>query len=344
MKNTTKRPKVLFLTRLFYPHIGGVETHVGKISHLLVNMGFEITIITEHYDENLKTHEALDGINIYRIPIKNSDKNKKFEIWKWMITHREMIKNHDVIHIHDVFFWILPLFFILDRKKIFTTFHGYESYPVSISSKIQKKIAAKFSKGNIVVGEFIKKWFGITSNAVIYGGVDLPSITANEAKRAHKILNILYIGRLSCDMASLEYEKTLKKLKKNGVSFNLVVCGEGEFRNKYEKIGNVVGFVTDLDKYIEKTDIVFSSSYLAMLQVMMQKKPIFAIYDNPLKEDYLKKSPFEKYISVNSSGEALYRQIKNNKMYELPIEDGYIWAKSQTWVKVAENYKSLWKI
>ena len=43
---------ILVITRLYYPHIGGVEKHVFGRNENLVNRGFEITTVTEKYSNN----------------------------------------------------------------------------------------------------------------------------------------------------------------------------------------------------------------------------------------------------------------------------------------------------
>ena len=117
--------KILFFSRLFYPHIGGVEKHVLEISRLLIKKGHKVCIITEKYENNLKSQEVIEGIDVYRIDIKN--KSKKLSVWSWLFKNVNLIKDADVVHCHDVFFWYLPFRFLFPFKKVYTTFHGYES-------------------------------------------------------------------------------------------------------------------------------------------------------------------------------------------------------------------------
>lgn len=343
MKKDKNNKNILFLSRLYYPHIGGVERHVAKISEILIKKGHNVTVVCEQHDRKLKIKEQINGINVLRIPINSTERNKKFHIWKWMVKNRKFIKSFDIVHIHDIFYWIFPLLVYFDRKKIFITFHGYESYPIKTSSKIQKKIAAKYCSGSICVGEFINKWYEITSNAVIYGGVNDPIVPKKLHKSLKNSLNILYIGRLSDDMGAKTYIEVLGRLKNKGTKLNLQVCGDGKYRNEFEKLGKVEGFVKKIDFYIAKSDIVLSSSYLTMLEVLFLKKPIYAVYSNPLKEDYLKLSPFSKFISINSSQDELYKNIKKG-FDRKTLEAGQKWAKKQSWENVFKTYKTIWKI
>ena len=109
---STEFMNVLFLCRLFFPHIGGVEKHVLEISKNLIKEGHRIVVVTERYKKDLKLHEKVEGIEIYRVPNLKENWFKKFQIWKWMWKNRSLIVKSDIIHCHDVFFWHLPFRFL----------------------------------------------------------------------------------------------------------------------------------------------------------------------------------------------------------------------------------------
>ena len=93
-----------------------------------------------------------------------------------MWQNRSLIKEADVIHAHDVYFWYFPFRFLFPFKKSFVTFHGYESYPIRKKAIMVRKLSEYLANGNIIVGDFIKKWYGTTPNYVIYGGVEISNI------------------------------------------------------------------------------------------------------------------------------------------------------------------------
>jgi glycosyltransferase involved in cell wall biosynthesis len=133
---------ILFLSRLFYPHIGGVEKHVFEISQEFIRKGHRVTVITEHYD-NLPLIETYKKITIYRIPLKES-RDKKLQIWMWFFKHLHLLLESDIIHAHDVFFWYLPFRFLFPLKKVFTTFHGYETvFPPEPSAIKSRKLSER---------------------------------------------------------------------------------------------------------------------------------------------------------------------------------------------------------
>lgn len=163
---------IVFLTRLYHPHIGGVERHVASVSRLLCKR-HSIIIITEKFQADLPDYEKrLEG-EIYRIPVLGAgDSAKKWVIWEWLLSHRHILDEADVIHAHDVYFWLFPYKLFHPFKKTFVTFHGWESvYPVPVKNIIVRKVSELLASGNICVGDFISKWYHTHPTFVTYGAV-----------------------------------------------------------------------------------------------------------------------------------------------------------------------------
>lgn len=336
--------KILFLSRLYYPHIGGVEKHVYEVGKLLAQNGFDITIITEKYDNHLKNKELFDGMKIIRANFGVDDWFKKFRIWSWMWKNRSLIKETDLVHAHDVYFWYAPFRFIYFFKKSYITFHGFEgAYPISFRSKIIRKISEKISDGNIIVGDFIKKWYGTKSEFVTYGGVNT-NIKNQILKIKHpKKVKILFIGRLESDTGLPVFLNALDYLGKKGIDFEFKAAGDGILRKQASKLGNVLGFTKNISKYIYEADIILCSSYLSILESLIFRKNIISVYDNPLKKDYLMLSPMSEYVFIENNYKSVVDKIlfitKNKKINN----DGYIWARKQSWENVVGLYIKLWK-
>lgn len=338
---------IVFFSRLFYPHIGGVETHVSEISKRLARRGFKVIVITEKFDKKLASKEELQGIEIYRINPGGNNWFKKFIIWMEIFKLIPLINRADIIHCHDVFFWYLPFKFLFPVKPVFTTFHGYETkFPVSIKSKLQRKIAEFFSYGNIVVGDYIKKWYGTKATYTTYGGVETKDVKGKIY--TSKRLNILYIGRIEKDTGGEIYLKSLILLKKKGIKFNLEVCGDGSLREKFEKIGKVHGFMKNLKPFIKKSDFIFASSYLSIMEALSCYKFVFSVYDNPLKKDYLQMSPFAEFVSITDSPNGLLKDISyfysNPDKRKKSLDKGYNWTRQNNWDTVVLLYLKLWKV
>lgn len=345
--------KIVFLTRLFYPHIGGVEKHVLNLSLELKKRKNSITIITEKFDRSLKNEEEVQGLKVIRIPMRSNNRLKKFYIWQWMFKNRKLLMDADIIHCHDIFYWYFPFRFLYPFKKVYTTFHGYETqFPPAKKAFLIRKLSEKLSFGNICVGDYIKKWYGTKPNFITYGGVSSSKIqnskfkTLNNSKIQNTKHKILFIGRLEEDTGIKTYLKVLEELRKRQVSFSFGVCGDGSLRSEVEKYGKVYGFVENIESYIKNSDVVFASSYLSMLEALINRRLVVAAYANDLKRDYLNMSPFAKFAIAGDSAEkiikSLLTHLNSNKVQSSLIEEGFSWAKKQTWKQVAEVYKKLW--
>lgn len=347
--------KILMITPLFYPHIGGVEKHVKRLSEELIRDGNDVSILTMKHDKTLDDSEVLNGICLHRFP-----KMKLLKIWYWIYKHRRLIKNADLVHCHDFssfIFWYFPFRFLYILKPVFITFHGYEGIiPIPKIIYFERKITEFLTKGNICIGDYIPKWYGTKTNIISYGGVDEPS-SHNESV-THEITNknsAVFIGRLENDTGIKAYIETIRILKRDYcIKIYMDVCGDGSLRDTIEKMieeyeinVNLYGFVQNPTDYLIKNNFAFVSGYLAILEAMINKKLVFCIYENDLKKDYLKLIPnSENMMITGSSSEELAEQIahycNNPEKIKEKIENAYDFAKSQTWEKVANEYMKLW--
>lgn len=337
--------QVVFLTRLYSPHIGGVEKHVEKISQLLRSR-FQVTVITEQYHSKIKLKEKISAINIFRIPThKLKEKQKKWHIWRWLWKNIKLLSQADIIHIHDVFFWFLPFRLLFPFKKVFITFHGYETdFPPKPSAISQRRLAVLLTQGNICVGDFIQKWYGVRPTITTYGAVDSHN---NVSRSKTNNINVLIAGRLEKDVGMHIFLKAARQLKKKyGRKISFTIAGDGRYKQKFESIGKTLGFVKNLNNQIKKSDYVFASSYLTILEAMAAKKLVFAVYDNPLKEDYLTTHPAARNMIISKSSSELTnnfeKTLKDSTNQKALTGLAFNWSTQQTWKRLATQYLKLW--
>ncbi|MCI4350152.1 MAG: glycosyltransferase family 4 protein [Thermoplasmata archaeon] len=60
--------RIVQVAPFFYPHAGGVESHVRSIAGELHRQGHEVTVVTSQHARGLPRSEELDGIHIVRVP------------------------------------------------------------------------------------------------------------------------------------------------------------------------------------------------------------------------------------------------------------------------------------
>lgn len=332
---------VLFFTNYFYPHVGGVEKHVLEVSKELTQSGHAVTIVTQQFDKKLPKFEKYQNISVIRIYAGKLNWFQKFRIWRELFRILYLIKAADIVHCHDVFFWYMPFRFLFFWKKVFVTFHGYESFPVSFKNVIVRKIAEVLSNGNICIGDFMKKWYSAKPTIVSYGGVHLP-VKNNSSSKS---FSALFYGRLDDQTNIREYVQAVKLIRKQIPNFKFKIIGEGPYRYMV-KNEIVEKFIKNPERDLKFFRFAFLSRYLSILEALAAKRLIFALYDNEIKEDYLRMSPFEQYIIIAGSPEELHEKLlyyaKNPKKEQQLIERGYKFARVNTWKKVCETYLTLW--
>ena len=362
--------KVIFITPRFYPSIGGVERHTYEITKRLIKKGSKVKIVTEldpkihninfsDYQSRVQSDtysikmkkpvksSCFDTFEVENIPVVafrfgNSGIFKKFNIWYQMIKNRKLFKQADIIHCHDVFIWYLPLRFLYPRKKVFVTFHGYESYPISKKAIAIRKISELLTNGNICVGDFIKKWYKTKTKFVIYGAVNIPSVTKLILKPS-----ALFFGRLDEQTGILEYVKGFNLIRKTNPGFKLDVIGEGRFRDRIDPGIKVFPATIGAPSYLSNYRYAFVSRYLSALESIAAKKLTFAIYDNPLKKDYFAMGPLKDFVVLVASPSQLEKKVKyylsHPKEEKEIVDKAYDWVKNQTWEKITNTYLELWK-
>ncbi len=342
--------KILFLTRSYYPNIGGVEKHIWQISKELIKKGYSVKIIAEEpVVNNKKLNLHNNGEEVIFIPSIKENKLKKFIIWINLFKYLNEIRQADIVHCHDVFYWYLPFRFLFFNKKIYTTFHGYEGNNIpNLKAKFMHKLAEKLSRGNICVGDFFKKWYKTNPTFVIFGGVEKQKFNNSKIKFSNKVM---YIGRLEEEAGIMDYLKAIKILKDENNELSLDVYGNGEqFKNAFRFVKrhklnvSFKGFVYNVEKFLPNYSYVFVSRYLGILEALAAKKPIFAVYNNEIKKDYLEMTPFSKNIFICKDSYQVSNSIKKYLLNKDILNYSSASKILLTWEEVTNVYIKLWKI
>lgn len=349
---------IVMVCRLFAPHVGGVEKHVEMIANLADADGHNVTIITgqsqAYFPLKSRVLNGSGEVKVIRIPLLYEDKKitflsklwQRFHIYAWMCLHLKVFINADIIHVHDIFWWVYPIRLLLPYKKFFITFHGFEPSSINNSRVSEKairshKLAQLLTRGNMSVGSWIQKWYTTKPTFVTYGAGEIKprrDSTASEKIRA------LFIGRLEEDTGILEYAKAIQRYK----NISLTVIGDGILRSKLESFKRVtiLGTQTDLQKYYHSHDVVFSASYLCMIEALQSGTCVISLAVNPLKLDYIQAFPASKHILIAHDSKSLDAILStwDHKTSLVSQKPAFAWARKQTWDQVYGLYRELWKL
>ncbi|MFZ2150634.1 MAG: glycosyltransferase family 4 protein [Candidatus Absconditicoccaceae bacterium] len=114
--------KILFVLDYFTPHKGGLETVFENIIHRLTNKGYEVLVLTSHFDEKLKKLEKLNNITFYR-----TGKTRIRFIFSSIFLGIKILKNNrDIQIIHtSTYGGAIPasILGLLFHKKVILTIH-----------------------------------------------------------------------------------------------------------------------------------------------------------------------------------------------------------------------------
>jgi len=337
--------RVLMLSQLFYPHVGGIERHLLELSKLLLGRGYKISIVTGRYKKSSKLEEKVFGVDVFRMFYPRIKYFGLVYIWLGLLKYTDVIRQADIIHIHDVFIWFLPYKFLFPKKRVYITFHGYESFPVKLNSILLRKLAEFFCTGSLCVGNFMSKWYGTCPSLITYGAVDTTEFKVLDRKKYH--YDAIFSSRLDKQTGISVYAQAVSGLIKKKNKFRLLVLGDGPYKKKIKNICDTKGFVCDPSIYFNESKYAFVSRYLAIFEAFACKKLVFAVCDNPLKEDYLRMTPFANWINISADSKDLVRKVeyflRNPERARKMIENAYAWSKHKTWKEMSDIYIQLWE-
>lgn len=354
------RVRIVMLAAFFHPHIGGVERHVRYLSEELSRQGHSITVLTKRYDPSLLREERLGPIRILRFPQSTIPHTQKLGVWLWLLSRLHLLVRADVIHVHDhtaFNAWYLPFRFLLPWKPVFATFHGYEGLvPIPRRYLVGRKWVERLTRGNICVGHFLEKWYGTRSDVITYGAADPPGEVPEPEPRT-----IVFMGRLEPDTGIMDYLRAMPLVVEGAGDderegpLKLIVCGDGSLRREIRDFVEsrpldveMVGAVHDPSRWIRRGRFIFASGFLTILEAMACRRLVFAVHDNPLKQDYLEMMPgAAEMMVVAGSPEELagrLREILDRPDLEgAMIERACRFAREYTWERLAGTYLELYR-
>ncbi|HEX9817282.1 MAG TPA: glycosyltransferase family 4 protein [Patescibacteria group bacterium] len=330
--------RILVITPSYSPRLGGVEKHVWYTSLQLVKAGWSVTILTQRFTK-LPAREVKKNIPIYRFTFPARRFIGLLVIWKKLTTsYWRLVSQADIIHIHDVFIWYLPLRLIFFWKPVVTTFHGWEGiFPVPRKNIFLRQLAVLLSNKTVAIGRYLEKYYHFKADKILYGAVDFPAPAINKQNL------LLYVGRLDYDTG---LPVLLQVLKDDGWSGRVVFCGDGILKEQAEAVGEVKGFV-DPRPYLKKAQVVFAGGYLSILEAFAYRCTVTAAEKNPLKKDYYLMSPFAAWISVAGNAQDLAHWLKvvqsNPQRIKRLVNQANNWVKNKTWSSVTNEYLKLYK-
>lgn len=297
--------KIAQVTPYFYPHIGGVESHVLTLSLKLQKNGHDVTVYTSKY-ANIPSKEIFQGIRVIRI--------KQFtNIFSTPVTPKlkKVLadERYDVVHAHTpppMTAYYTASACKRSKTPMVITYHCDLELPKifgKIATILYNKTLGRYTFNNAQKIIVHTKTYGATSRAIWKSDpVVVPSavnpmrfrgtMDTQEIIERHKLKGkktVLFVGRLV-------YHKGLDYLvdsaKFTGADVRYIIVGSGDYldklvkRAKENKIQNKMIFTgnvsfLDLPKYFAASDVFVLPSIsrleafgLVVLEAMASRKPV----------------------------------------------------------------------
>lgn len=89
--------KILFVSSLYHPHVGGIETFITELATELKKRGILSSILTKRWPETLSQHSVYRGIDVYRITSAKT-RSEFLEIISYLKKYERVLRA-DVIHV-----------------------------------------------------------------------------------------------------------------------------------------------------------------------------------------------------------------------------------------------------
>jgi glycosyltransferase involved in cell wall biosynthesis len=233
----------------YYPHIGGVETHVEEISTRLVKRGLQVEVLTTDPSGKLPIEETLNGVKVRRF--KSWAPNEAYyfsqDLKKYLM---KKSSEYDVVHAHG--YHSFPALYAAQtkgRNKLVFTPHYHGSGHTLFRSLLHRpyKLLGRriFERADRIIcvsnyeKKLIFKHFKIEEGkaVVIPNGIKLDEFK-NLRKRSkdHKIA--LYVGRLEKYKGVHHLINALPKLD---VSISLEIVGKGPYQETLIRLSRRLG-------------------------------------------------------------------------------------------------------
>jgi len=229
---------------LFYPNIGGVETHVEMISQKLVQRNVDVEVLTTDPTRRLPTTEMINGIRVRRFPSWAPDGTYFFSHRLWSFL-KDNSQQYDIVHAHS--YHAFPSLFAAlskrNNKLVFTPhYHGAGRNLLTTSLHVPYKLISSkvFTNADVIISvsdyerRLISMSFCIPKEkiVVIRNGVTLSDFGSLEKMEKTSDL-LLCVARLE---KTKRIDRLVKALQYLDSKVHLDIVGSGPDKKRLLKL------------------------------------------------------------------------------------------------------------
>ena len=105
VRRRRRRHRVAMVSDFFYPHVGGVETHIWSLSQHLLRRGHKVVVVTHAYGERKGVRYMSNGLKVYYVPLPTFWRQGTLVTFvAWFPVFRDIIirERIDIVHAHGL--------------------------------------------------------------------------------------------------------------------------------------------------------------------------------------------------------------------------------------------------
>ena len=241
--------RIALVVPLYWPAIGGVETHVGQLATRLAALGHDIDVLTDSHDAGLAHSERQRGVLVRRFrPVFQSEHYRFAPGLAGFLRHES--NAYDVVHAHNYHALSSLVAAVASRAPfIFTPhYHGASQSrvrhllhrPYRMAGALMMRRARAVIAVSASEAALIERHFPAAEEkiALIPNAVDDEAIAAARPFETHGKTVIVAAGRLE------EYKRvgdSVRALEHLDSQYVLRVLGDGPMRPRLERLAERLG-------------------------------------------------------------------------------------------------------
>lgn len=307
--------RVLTVTMLFYPYVGGAEKQAWKLSKKLITKGVSVKILTGRWFKDTPKEEMIDGLPVIRCftfrQVFSLKGLRKFGVYTYLLTlFLYLIKHryeYDIIHIHQLGPHAFPGVVaarLLGKKSLIKVGNSGQASDIKVMQENRQIWGTKYlfpktrtcdrviAISNLIKQELLENGFRFDQIVRLSNGVEVDEIKPKTDYSITGKVLLTYVGRLHRQKGADILLDALKKMTelRPDLCWQLMILGTGpltsQLKHQAQKhdIADRIefyGVVDNVVDYLAKTDIFVLPSRVeglsnALLEAMAAGLPCVA--------------------------------------------------------------------
>jgi glycosyltransferase involved in cell wall biosynthesis len=374
--NNNSPKRLTVVAPYFYPKIGGLENYAYLLAKNLHDLhGYQVSVITSHYDGEGYKKEMIDGMTVHRLPISFKISNTPINLG-WSSLIKKIIKEEDpaIVHIHAPVPYMPDIAsHVAGARAVVLTYHSGSmlkgSYPADFLIGAYEKIFLPllFKRADAVVAvsqEFAKRTFPQYTNKIFFipTGVDLERFKV--APLPPDTERVTFVGRIEHSSSWKGIEPLLQAMaivKQHRPNATLELVGGGDAIDHYKQrakeldIADSVIFAgpqlgQDLVAAYNRANVVVLPSMsdseafsIALVEAMATGRPLIAtrVGGNPQVVEEGKNGLLVPPKDPQALAAAIEKVLGDRGLAQQLADNGAIKARGFSWVTQTKKYSDL---